>query len=380
MKSYIKVIVTLIATAGIGLLSFNPVHASVGYYTIDTRFITAPTEAMIDAINANVIRFDHASVGSNAMNGLNNISVNSKHVILEDNARGNPGAAEKVSEWKDSIIARNTDGSPADDIQIAVFKWCYIDSTDIFNSGKPDNLAGLYTAISDIREHADARVRNIKILILTVPLDSYANTNTEEDNTRIKALTSSFSNVWVYDIADFESRHGNGTQCLDGTSPIVCQEFRNGSDSHPATEEGENRVGLGLFLSLYQVASNTLTPDGAQPASLQNVYTTFGLLRYNKYVTLSRLRYGDIMYLKNYDSSKLKILQIFLYDYAKKGNQGFTKTNISSTAFRLKVTSTLPLNRRYAYVVKFQDRATGIVATKYFVFWTGSSTRPGIIK
>lgn len=131
----------------------------------------------------------------------------------------------------------------------------------------------------------------------------------------------------------------------------------------------------------YNVLSNAINVTASTyPTTLTNVYTTFGILKYNRYVTLSRLKSGDTMYLKNFDSNKLKLLQIFLYDYAKKGNQGFTKTTLSSTSFRLRVTSDLPINKRYAYVAKFQDKTTGIIATKYFVFWTGSSSRLGVIK
>lgn len=115
------------------------------------------------------------------------------------------------------------------------------------------------------------------------------------------------------------------------------------------------------------------------PLSLQNVYVTFSRFKYNKYVSPSALRAGDTAYIKNFNTSKLKLLQIFLYDYEKRGNQGFTKSNVTSTSMFLRTSYLLPTGKRYAYVFKFQDRATGIVATKYFVVyttktWLGRST------
>lgn len=114
----------------------------------------------------------------------------------------------------------------------------------------------------------------------------------------------------------------------------------------------------------------TLAAAPTTPASLQNVYVTFAKFKYNKYVSPSALRTGDTVYIKNYNTSKLKLLQVFLYDYAKKGNQGFTKSKVTTSSMFLRTTSLLPTGKRYAYVFKFQDKATGIIATKYFVVYT----------
>ena len=77
-----------------------------------------------------------------------------------------------------------------------------------------------------------------------------------------------------------------------------------------------------------------------------------------------------LFYIKNFDTKKLKLLQVFLYDYAKKGNQGFTKSRVTTTSMFLRSSYLLARNKRYAYVVKFQDKTTSVIATKYFVFYT----------
>ncbi len=127
------------------------------------------------------------------------------------------------------------------------------------------------------------------------------------------------------------------------------------------------------------VPSPTPTPTPEYPAALKNVYTTFSKLRYNKYASPSQLYSGDTMYIKNYDTTKIKLIQVFLYDYAKKGNQGFTKSRVTTTSMFLRTNYLLPTGKRYAYVAKFQDIKTGIIATKYFVVytttaWNGQST------
>lgn len=118
------------------------------------------------------------------------------------------------------------------------------------------------------------------------------------------------------------------------------------------------------------VEFTTLAAAPTTPASLQNVYVTFAKFKYNKYVSPTALRAGDTAYIKNFNTSKLKLLQIFLYDYAKKGNQGFSKSKVTTTSMFLRTSYLLPTGKRYAYVFKFQDKATGIVATKYFVVYT----------
>ncbi len=115
----------------------------------------------------------------------------------------------------------------------------------------------------------------------------------------------------------------------------------------------------------------TPTPTPTIPISLQNVYFTFGRYRYGKTTTASDLYRGDTLYVKNFDPKKLRILQLFLYDYVKKGNQGYTERIINSTTRFAKTNYLLPRNRQYAYVMKFQDIETGIIMTKYFVIYVG---------
>lgn len=117
----------------------------------------------------------------------------------------------------------------------------------------------------------------------------------------------------------------------------------------------------------------TPTPTPTTPASLVSVYVTFAKFRYGKYVSPTALRVGDTAYIKNFNTSKLTLLQVFLYDYAKKGNQGFAKSKVTTTSMFLRTTSLLPTGKRYAYVFKFQDKATGIIATKYFVVYTAKT-------
>jgi hypothetical protein len=115
----------------------------------------------------------------------------------------------------------------------------------------------------------------------------------------------------------------------------------------------------------------TSTP---MPDTLKRVYFTFGKLRYGRYASSSQLRYGDYIYLKNYDPKKIKLLAISLYDYTLARNQGYTRTWRSSTHMYMRTNYYLPNKRKYAFIFTFQDIATSAVIKKYFVVNNISST------
>lgn len=125
-----------------------------------------------------------------------------------------------------------------------------------------------------------------------------------------------------------------------------------------------------LAVEEYRTEEGILTTTVSLPIVLTNVYFTFGKLRYNQTVFSSQLRAIDTVYLKNYNPSQVRLTQFFLYDYVKKGNQGFTKTWRNSTSFTLRTNYLLPAPRKYAYVAEFQDISTGTKIKKYFVFFT----------
>lgn len=108
-------------------------------------------------------------------------------------------------------------------------------------------------------------------------------------------------------------------------------------------------------------------------ASFSAVYATFGTLRYNKYASPFSLYRGDYAYLKNYVPSDITLIQVFLYDYNKKGNQGFTKSSIKTNSMYLRTNYLLPVGKRYAYVFKFKDKTSEAITTKYFVVYTTKS-------
>ena len=129
--------------------------------------------------------------------------------------------------------------------------------------------------------------------------------------------------------------------------------------------------GIGSAAETYRSEAKIGTTVVDSPTSLKDLYITFGKFKYNKYVAPYMLRLGDTVYFKNFDPKKTKYLGMILYDYAKKGNQCYNKTIKTSSSVKAGSCIILPANKRYAFILSFQDIKTGIVEKKYFVVNTG---------
>jgi hypothetical protein len=130
---------------------------------------------------------------------------------------------------------------------------------------------------------------------------------------------------------------------------------------------------------LYDQTSSGLyeaTVVNDMPASLKSVYFTFWKFKYGAYVSPAQMKVGDNISLKNFDPKKVRVLSISLYDYVINKNQCNARTWKNSTTLYMKACTNLPTGRKYTYIMKFQDIATGYVRTMYFVF---NTVRPGYV-
>lgn len=164
--------------------------------------------------------------------------------------------------------------------------------------------------------------------------------------------------------------------------PVTAGQSTNFSYSYqPSTETTyQNQIGYSFICSFdntatpnieaYRSDSLQLTSTVDYPATIKNTYITFGKLRRSSRVYSSQLRRYDKIYFKNVDMKKVRLLQLYLYDYKKKGNQPFYKRYITPTVYSIRTTYSLPRRRHYKYVAKFQDKATGIIRSVAFDFYT----------
>jgi uncharacterized repeat protein (TIGR01451 family) len=247
-------IVIAVLISALGVLAAPSAHPALAINPariIDSSDLgLAPTEAMIDQMDQKHIRFHHRSVGNNTLFGLAQIVINGKQVLVDEEMFPDGAEADqKVDVWKNEVIARNTNADPNDNIDVAVFKWCYVDSWNA-------SVDRLKTAIAEINSQTA-----VKILVFTMPVTHLPNDDITNINLLVRPLPDQYSNVWVYDIADVESTHADGTVCSQSGARILCPEYTDDGD-HPGTEAGYTRVGKGFFVALYEI-----TRDGsAQPA------------------------------------------------------------------------------------------------------------------
>jgi subtilisin family serine protease len=127
---------------------------------------------------------------------------------------------------------------------------------------------------------------------------------------------------------------------------------------------------------LYSLITPVQSAQASLSAVIAPVYFTFWTIRYGNYASPTKLRSGDNISLKNYNASKVQLLSISLYDYTTKKNQCYTRTWKSSTQIYMKTCANLPTGRKYAFIFKFKEKATGVVKTMYFVV---NTIRPGVV-
>jgi len=114
--------------------------------------------------------------------------------------------------------------------------------------------------------------------------------------------------------------------------------------------------------------AGTLTIDF--PDSLKNLYFTFAILKYRQVVYPSQVRAWDTMYIKNMDTSRVRFDYMFLYDFKKKGNQGYERYKKTPTSYGVRTSYLLPRYGKYAYVAVFTDIPTATQRKLYFFFDT----------
>lgn len=165
-------------------------HASVGEYMC----------AGIEALSASESRY---SSGRNALDSSYDASWFASNSDLEDNMRGNPGEAMKISDFQSSLADSDLAGS----IDLAMFKFCYIDS--------PTDASALFASVKSAMEGLEAAHPALTLVWWTMPIETSSNAERQEYNDLVRNYCSA-KDKWLFDIADLESHDESGTSVVDG--------------------------------------------------------------------------------------------------------------------------------------------------------------------
>jgi hypothetical protein len=133
----------------------------------------------------------------------------STHAGIQDNNRGNPTPAVKVSGFQSSVAAL------ASSIQVAMFKYCWIDVWTETSGYISDGAAAAASDISDVTTLESTH--GIVIPLVTMPLQSNASYAARQAyNDAIRTYCAA-NNHWLWDFADVECWYGGARQ-VDGNA------------------------------------------------------------------------------------------------------------------------------------------------------------------
>jgi len=138
---------------------------------------------------------------------------------LADLSRGNPLPIEKANYFHDTF----SDSAFASTIDVASFKFCFIDSTAFY----PELVAlDLFNAVKAAMEELQSAYPNITFVWWTMPLETYAApASREEYNALVRAYCAA-NNRWLLDIADLESHDDLGNAIRDSSNrELLCEDY-----------------------------------------------------------------------------------------------------------------------------------------------------------
>ncbi|HLP09861.1 MAG TPA: PEP-CTERM sorting domain-containing protein [Opitutaceae bacterium] len=204
---------TLLGTALLSLCAAPPALANIIINYNAVQAVSSYSQATMDSIAGTTFYFEHASVGSNMISGLDalhssNGSFYRFSTASEDAtapasitggtvyeyARGNPGWEAKVTDFASDITA-----SWGGKVDFALNKFCYID---------PD---ANWTTYRDSMLALEAANPGTTFVYMTIPLEVSSGANVQRGvfNQTLRSWAAANNKV-VFDIADIEAHSSSG--------------------------------------------------------------------------------------------------------------------------------------------------------------------------
>jgi hypothetical protein len=241
----------------------------------------ALTDAQVSAAAALDVYFQHASVGGNVCAGIDALALASpryasgraswasdysgdswspgydaswydSHDGLGDDQRGNPGAALKVSYFFESMS-----GSLADKVDVAMFKFCFIDSPggDYF----PGTAAELFASAKSTMEALEAAHPGVDFVWWTMPIETaQAGAKAERQlyNDAVRAYCLA-NREWLLDIAALESHDDSGQAIVDSSGrELLYDGYAAALDDSHLNSMGELKLAKAYWKLLALIADS----------------------------------------------------------------------------------------------------------------------------
>jgi hypothetical protein len=216
------------------------------------------------------VYFEHASVGANVCSGIDALATSSprytsgrvswasshgtgvwvsgyvpgwydSHSGLGDNHRGNPGADLKRSYFAESMAS-----SLADKVDVAMFKFCYIDS--------PSDAASLFASVKTTMEALETAHPKIAFVWWTMPIQTSSDEQRQIYNDSVRSYCSK-NGKRLFDIAALESHDDAGKAILDGSSRELLYSGYSSDGGH-LNSSGELKMAKAYWKLLAAIAAS----------------------------------------------------------------------------------------------------------------------------
>lgn len=191
----------------------------------------------LDAARTLLMSLDHASVGSNILNGMDDLEAMDSTRYAYPNwdwrARGNPGWQAKVEQFV-SWVAAN-----ADDYDVFQMKFCFID----------DQAQWAYyrDAMLDLESSYPGK----DFIWWTMPITTSGNANRDAFNAQVRSFCAD-NDKPLYDIAAIESHNPSGASISDGGYEAMYTGYT--SDGGHLNATGRLRAAQAMWWIMARVA------------------------------------------------------------------------------------------------------------------------------
>jgi hypothetical protein len=256
----VAIAVTFVSCTAIGVVGPNLNSARQVNYRNWDMAISNAVSAKIKTLD---VYFEHASVGSNIVDGLHDLASNSLYAIdlhtldadmsasatwfnlqngIGDFPRGNPDFTVK----RDDFNTRMRTSGFASWVDVASFKYCYID----------DDLGGMsaqeaFNSVRLVIEGLETSYPNVRFIWWTMPIQTTGNSATDAYNVLVRNYCAQ-NNKYLLDIADIECHCPLDNYIQDGGFQALFSGYTD--DGGHLNSLGQQRVARAYWTVLSMIA------------------------------------------------------------------------------------------------------------------------------
>lgn len=191
----------------------------------------------LDAARALSMSLDHASVGANILNGMDDLesldAVRYSYSNWYWHSRGNPGWQEKVDQFASWVKAN------ADNYDVFQMKFCFIDDQAQWDYYRD--------AMLDLEASYPGKV----FIWWTMPITTSGSANRDAFNAQVRSFCAD-NDKPLYDIAAIESHDPSGTPANDGGHEAMYAGYS--SDGGHLNATGRLRAAQGMWWIMARIA------------------------------------------------------------------------------------------------------------------------------